>query len=56
MTLSWRGMYFQFNRKMYFPKSGYTKYIYNEVSGCSLASISTSEIIDEFEHTKKNEE
>jgi len=56
MILTRRGMFFLFTRKMYFPKSGCTKYIYNEVSGCSLASISTPEIIDEAEDTKENEE
>lgn len=46
LILTWRGMYFQFNRKeTYLPEVYCTKYIYNEVNGCSLASISTPEIV-----------
>jgi hypothetical protein len=56
MILTWRGMFFQFKRKMYFPKNCCTKYIYNEVSGCSLASISTSDIVEAPEETKESED
>jgi hypothetical protein len=50
-------MYFLFTQKLSFPKSGCTKYIYNEVNGCTLASISTSEIVVETEpdETKETE-
>jgi hypothetical protein len=48
LILTWRGMFFQFNRKItYLPKTYCTKYIYNEVNGCPLAAISTPEIVDE---------
>jgi len=55
MVLTRRGMFFQFNRKMYFHKIGCTKYIYNEVNGCSLASISTPEIVVETEPDETKE-
>jgi len=47
LILTRRGMYFQFNRKICFPKSGCTHYHYNEVNGCPLAAISTPEIVDD---------
>ncbi|MEG5043458.1 hypothetical protein [Microcoleus sp. B4-C1] len=53
LILTWRGMYFQFNRKL--TKSigiSCTRYIYNEVNGCPLAAISTPEIIQETDEAK----
>jgi len=56
LILTWRGMYFQFNRKeTYLPEVYCTKYIYNEVNGCSLASISTPEIVVETEPDETQE-
>ena len=55
LILTWRGMYFQFNRKLYFPKSACTKYIYNEVNGCPLNAISTPEIVVETEPDETQE-
>ncbi|NQE36745.1 hypothetical protein [Microcoleus asticus] len=55
LILTWRGMYFQFNRKLYFPTSSCTKSIYNEVNGCSLAAISTPEIVVENEPDETQE-
>ncbi|MEG4518814.1 hypothetical protein [Microcoleus sp. AT9b-C5] len=51
MILTWRGMYFQFNRKVAnLIGIKCTKYIYNEANGCPLASISTPEILQETDN------
>ncbi len=53
MILSWRGMYFHFNRKVTdLLKINCTKYIYNEVNGCPLAAISTPEILKETDEAE----
>ncbi|MEG5170815.1 hypothetical protein [Microcoleus sp. B3-D7] len=45
MVLTWRGMFFLFTRKV--AENSCTKYFYQEVYGCSLAAISTPEIVDD---------
>ena len=53
LILTWRAMYFKFNRKLTNSIGiNCTKYIYNEVNGCHLSAISTPEIIPETDEAE----